>query len=385
MQFVIKKADLVRELQTVTGVVEKRATVPILANLLLEATDAGLHVGASDLEVTIRGLARAEVVDPGSVTLPAGKLHEIARSLPDADVQFKVGERNQVVIKCDRTRYRISGQPRDDFPSFPEVDESKGVRLPGKLLHEMIDRVAFAITTDDPRYALQGALFLLDEKGVLTLVATDTHRLAYVSKKIELGESKGEIKVIISRKALAQVSKMTADMTDEDEVIMGREENHVFFSMRDHRLTCNVLEGSFPNYENVMPEGCETKVTVPTDELLHAVKRVSLLGSDQFGRAVQLVLTNGKLELSSKTEVGDAQETLGIDYEGDEIKIGFNARYLQDFLSVVGTAAVLLEFNPRRDGEAPGETKVNPGDKPGLFRPMDSGMDYRYVVMPMHL
>jgi DNA polymerase-3 subunit beta len=385
MQFVIKKADLVRELQTVTGVVEKRATVPILANLLLEASDAGLHVGASDLEVTIRGLARAEVVDAGSVTLPAGKLHEIARSLPDSDVQFKVGERNQVHIKCDRTRYKISGQSRDDFPSFPEVDETKGVRLPGKMLHDMIERVSFAITTDDPRYALQGALCLLDKTGVLTLVATDTHRLAYVSKKLDTGKTSGEIKVIISRKALAQVSKMTADMSEEDEIVMGLEENHVFFAMRDHRLTCNVLEGNFPNYENVMPEDCETKVTVPTEELLHAVKRVALLGSDQFGRAVQLSLSNGKLELSSKTEVGEAQETLSIEYEGDEIKIGFNARYLQDFLSVVGTSAVQLEFNPKREGEAPGETKVNPGDKPGQFRPMDSGMDYRYVVMPMHL
>jgi len=383
MQFVIKKSDLVRELQTVTGVVEKRATVPILANLLIEATKEGLQVGASDLEVTIRGVAAADVSKEGSVTLPAGKLYEIARSLPDQDVQFKMNERNQVTIRCGQTRFMISGQPRDDFPSFPEVDEKNGVALPGKLLQSMIERVAFAITTDDPRYALQGALFLLDKEGVLTLVATDTHRLAYVSSKLDLKGKNEEIRVIISRKALSQVLKMTADMDADETIVMGRESTHIFFAIKDYKLTCNLLEGTFPNYENVMPENCATEVTVPVDDLLAAAKRVSLLGSDQFGRAVQLELGQGKLELSSKTEVGEAQETIPVEYDGDEIKIGFNARYLIDFLNVVGSPAVKLEFNPLRDGEKPGET--NPGDKPGLFRPMDEGMDYRYVVMPMHL
>ena len=383
MQFVIKKSDLVRELQTVTGVVEKRATVPILANLLIEATHDGLQVGASDLEVTIRGFAKADVSKEGSVTLPAGKLYEIARSLPDQDVQFKMNERNQVAIRCGQTRYMIAGQPRDDFPSFPEVDEKKGVALPGKLLQSMIERVAFAITTDDPRYALQGALFLLDKEGLLTLVATDTHRLAYVSKKLDLKGAYEEIRVIISRKALAQVLKMTADLGDEETIVMGRDAKHIFFAIKDYKLTCNLLEGTFPAYENVMPENCATDVTVPVADLLAAAKRVSLLGSDQFGRAVQLELAQGKLELTSKTEVGEAQETIAVEYDGDEMKIGFNARYLIDFLNVVGSPAVKLEFNPLRDGEKPGET--NPGDKPGLFRPMDEGMDYRYVVMPMHL
>ena len=135
MDFVINKSDLVRELQTITGVVEKRATLPILANLLIETTSDGLQVGASDLEVTVRGVTRATVVKQGSVTLPAGKLHEIARSLPDAEVQFKLLDRNQVSIQCNRTRYRIAGQSREEFPNFPEIDESKGIELPGQLLN----------------------------------------------------------------------------------------------------------------------------------------------------------------------------------------------------------------------------------------------------------
>jgi DNA polymerase-3 subunit beta len=384
MEFVIKKGDLVRELQTVTGVVEKRATIPILANLLLETRPEGLQVGASDIEVTVRGTAKATVVKEGSVTLPASKLHEIARSLPDAEVQFKLLERNQVAISCDRTRYRIAGQPRDEFPPFPEVELDQGIKLPGRTLNRMIERVAFAITTEDPRYSLNGALILLEE-GKLTLVATDGHRLAYISRSTDVKIPEGGLRVIVPRKALAEVSKLTADIGDEDEVTFGKSGNQIFFVVGEHQLTSSLLEGNFPRYENVMPSTCDTVITLPTEDLSHAVRRVSLLASDRYGRSVKLTLTNGKLEFSSKTEMGDAQETLSVDYEGDEITIGFNARYLLDYLGVVGSPSVRLELNPAR-AEADDPKRVAPGDKPGQFRPDPEGdFDYRYVVMPMHL
>ena len=382
MEFVIKKSDLVRELQTVTGVVEKRATLPILANLLLETTKDGLQVGASDLEVTIRGIATANVVREGSVTLPAATLHEIARSLPDAEVQFKLLERNQVAISCERTRYRISGQARDEFPNFPEIDLKSGVKLPGKVLNDMIERVAFAITTEDPRYSLNGALVML-ESGKLTLVATDGHRLAFASREMDVEMPGGELKVIVPRKALTEVQKMTDDLTDEDTVVFGKSDNQVFFVVGQHKLTSNLLEGNFPRYENVMPQSSETKISLPTEDFSHAVRRVSLLASDRYGRAIRVSLSKGKLDLSSRTEMGDAQEELSVDYDGNEMEIGFNARYLLDFLSVVGSPSVSLELNPARAAD---EGKVEAGDKPGQFRPEPSGdMDYRYIVMPMHL
>ena len=385
MQFVITKSDLVRELQTVTGVVEKRATLPILSNLLLEAKDSSLRIGASDLEVTIRAQAQATVSQPGSVTLPAAKLHDIARSLPEAEVAFKLEDRNLMTIKCGRTRYKISGQPQDDFPGFPEFDESSGIELPASILNGMIERVTFAITTEDPRYSLNGALMILKEK-TLTFVATDGHRLAFVSKTMDIKAPKDEIKVIVPRKALTEVQKMTADMVEGDKVIFGQSGNHVFFVVGDHRLTSNILEGSFPRYENVMPKSCDTMLSIPTDELMSAVRRVSLLASDRFGRAVQLALSSGKLELFSKTEMGEAEEILNIDYDGPEVKIGFNARYLIDFLNVVGSSSVQLELNPHREGEKPEDQKVEAGDKPGQLRPEPQGeMNYRYVVMPMHL
>jgi DNA polymerase-3 subunit beta len=385
MQFVIKKSDLVRELQMVTGVVEKRATLPILSNLLLQTQDSSLQIGASDLEVTIRTQVAAEVKKQGTVTLPAAKLHEIARSLPDADVQFKLLDRNQMEIRCGRTRYRISGQTDEDFPKFPEIDDKAGIKLPAKVLNQMIERVTFAITTDDPRYSLNGALMLLKDK-TLTLVATYGHRLAFARKTMEIEAAKDDLSLIVSRKALGEVSKMTADSVEDDPVIFGQSENHVYFVVGEQRLTANVLEGSFPRYENVMPKSCDTSLMIPTDELTSAVRRVSLLASDRFGRAVRFSLSDGKLELFSKTEMGEAEEALAVEYEGPEMSIGFNARYLLDFLNVVGSPSVCLELNPHREGDKPGDEKVEAGDKPGQLRPEPADeMTYRYVIMPMHL
>jgi DNA polymerase-3 subunit beta len=289
MEFVIQKSDLVRELHTVTGVVEKRATLPILANLLLETEADGVRLGASDLEVTVRGTAKATVVKAGSVTLPAAKLHEIARSLPDAEVQFKLTDRGQVQISCERTRYKIGGQPPEEFPKFPEIDWSKGLALPGRALWEMIERVAFAITTEDPRYSLNGALVLITE-GAMTLVATDGHRLAFISRKAGVDPGGGELKVIVPRKALTEISKLSAELSSEDKITFGKAGNHVFFKVGGHSLTSTVLEGNFPRYENVMPESCEIGIVLPTQELTDAVRRVSLLAADRVGRAVRLSL-----------------------------------------------------------------------------------------------
>jgi len=385
MEFVIARNDLVRELQTVTGVVEKRATLPILANLLLETQKDGIRLGTSDLEITIRGTAKATVVREGGVTLPAGKLHEIARSLPDAEVQFKLMDRNQVKIECERIRYRISGLPRDEFPKFPQLDLSQGIKLPGSALRDMVDRVTFAITTEDPRYSLNGALFLL-EKGRITLVATDGHRLAYVSRETSLEPPGGEIKVVVPKKTMAELSKLMADLGKEDEVSFGKVGNHMFFAVgSDHVLTSTILEGNFPVYQKVMPEECEIEIVLPTDNLGDAVRRVSLLAADRLGKAIRLGLTPGKLEIfSGESDMGEAQETLAVDYDGPEMEIGFNSRYLLDFLAAVDTASVHLDLGPKDPkGEA---KKSKPGDKPGQFRPEPArGLDYRYIVMPMHL
>jgi len=382
MEFVILKSDLVRELQTVTGVVEKRATLPILSNLLLQVKGDRLHVRASDLEVSVRGSVGAEVVKPGAVTLPAAKLLEIARSLPDAEVRFKLQDDNHVGIRCERTRYRLSGQPVDDFPGFPSL-ESKGVAVSGRLLREMIERVSFAITTEDPRYTLNGALLQVRANGV-RMVATDGHRLAFVDHPGKFEVPDGDLRSIVPRKALHEVAKLAADLTDEDDVALGKQGNHVFFRLADHELASTTPEGPFPNYENVMPESCGTSVVLPTADLSAAVRRVSLLASDRFGKAVKFALSEGTLALTYESDVGNAEESLPVEFEGEAIQIGFNARYVLDFLAVVGTDRVRLELDPTRPGEQ--ASSGGAGDKPGQFRPEPAGeMDYRYIVMPMHL
>lgn len=384
MEFVIHKSDLVQELQTVTGVVEKRTTLPILANLLLEANSQGLEVGASDLEVTIRGTAKATVVREGSVTLPAGKLYEIARSLPEAEVQFKLLERNQVAISCERTRYRISGQSRDEFPEFPKVDPTKGIKLPGGVLRQMIERVSFAITTEDPRYSMHGALLLI-QKANLTLVATDGYRLAYAHRKAEITTPEGDVRLIIPRKALGEVAKLAAELPDGETVTFGRSANQVFFFIGRHVLTTTIPEGSFPKYEEVLPKQCDTSLVIPTADLTDAVRRVSLLASDRFGKAVRFHLSDGRLELSSETEIGEAHEVLSVDYKGEDKTIGFNARYVLDFLGVVASPSVRLELDPSK-GDDDEAKKRKAGDKPGQLRPEPAGeMDYRYIVMPRDL
>ena len=201
--------------------------------------------------------------------------------------------------------------------------------------------------------------------------------------KVDIRGPDEEQKVIVPRKALNEVSKLTADLGPEDKVLFGRSENHVFFIVGGHRLTSNVLEGNFPRYENVMPKTCEVSLELPTTDLTQAVRRVSLLASDRYGRAVRIGLSDKKLELFSKTEMGEASEELVIDYSGPAMSIGFNARYLLDFLGAVGSPSVRLELNPSEAGE---DGRVEPGDKPGQLRPEPSdGLDYRYIVMPMHL
>jgi DNA polymerase-3 subunit beta len=295
-------------------------------------------------------------------------------------------ERHIVSISCERTRYKIAGQPRDEFPKFPDLDVTHGIGLPAGSLKDMIERVGFAITTEDPRYSLHGALLLIQDSS-MTLVATDGYRLSYASRSIALPKKVTEVRVIVPRKALGEVGKLATEVDPEAMVTFGRSGNHVYFTVGDHTLTTTVPEGTFPKYDEVMPKRCETEIALNTHELTDAVKRVSLVASDRFGRAVRFHLSSGRLELSSETELGEANEVLNVDYKGDEKTIGFNAKYLLEFLNVVGTESIRLELDPVKEGESETDRKAKKsGDKPGQFRPLPQGeLDYRYIVMPRDL
>ncbi len=367
MEFVVRKTDLVKELSLVQGIVERKNSIPILANVLLEAErGGGLRISATDLDVSLRSSCAADVATPGALTLGAKKLFEIARVLPDADVRVAVGADGWASLECERVRYRMAGLPREDFPALPEAEGGAAVELPAAPLREMILRTAFAITAEDARYYLSGALLVL-ESDSCALVATDGHRLAYCRATASL-EVKEPRRILVPRKAVHELARL---LEGADSVAFEAREAHLLFRSGGRTLACKTIEGQFPAFERVVAVTGERKVELSREALVTAVRRVSLLSSER-SRAVRVALGKGKLELSAQSpDQGEARETLVVEEPGPELEIGFNAAYLLDFLGVAGTETVWLEL---KDAESQ-----------GLLRPGGdaAALDYRYVVMPM--
>ncbi len=368
MDFVTTRENLLRELQSMQGIVEKKSTMPILSNILIEAKKERLELLATDLEVGIRATCEATVSKPGSVTLSARRLFDIVRLLPDAEVRVKGEDKNWVSITCQKARFRIVGLPREDFPSMPEFDFARGIAIERPLLTDMINKVIFATTTDETRYQLNGALLILNKRH-LTLVATDGHRLAYVSGRLEKGSSESTIEIIVPRKALQELTRIGEG---QEEVVFGQKENHAFFKVGGTMLTTALVAGKFPEYEKVIPEGNDRLLKMDAAPFADVVRRVSLLSSER-SRAVKIALGKGSVEISSSNpEVGEAAETIEVEYDGPGMEVGFNARYLLDFLQAMGPGPMILAL---KDDQTQ-----------GLLRPV--GMeerDYRYVVMPMRV
>ena len=338
--------------------------------MLLEAGKNKVELAATDLEVGLKTSFAAEVAKEGAITLSAKKLHEIARALPDAPLKVKGEANHWVTLKCEKSRFRMVGLPQDDFPTLPKKSLDKGIRIPAGPLKSMIERVIFATTADDARYSLNGSLFIL-RKGFVALVASDGHRLSFISREMDVSPSEQEIRVVVPRKALAELSRLCGEMDDE-EVQFGRQENHLFFQVGGCVLDCRVLEGSFPNFEKVIPKDNDKKLELATPEFGDALRRVSLV-SDERTRPVKLSLSSGKMDISSQNpDTGEANESLGVDYDGPEMSIGFNAKYLLDFVQIVGTEKVILSLKNEMSQ--------------GLLRPQNGdGQDYKYVIMPMRV
>jgi DNA polymerase-3 subunit beta len=369
MQFTVKKTDLLRELQLVQGVVEKKATIPILSNLLLRATRQGLEIVATDMELGIQSACDADVETEGAVTIHARRLHDIVRALPDSEIRFTLQKANRVQIKCANAEFKVAGQGIEDFPTLKEYDFKGAIAVPLDFFRSLIARVIFAITQDDPRYAIYGALLVV-RKGSMEMVATDGHRLAYIKREADVAPRE-EMRVIVPSKTLAEIVKL--EPGPEGEIRIGVKENNIFFKSGLRILQSSLFEGTFPNYEKVMPVGNDKLLTCEADALLSALRRVSLLSAERT-KSVKMSIKDGKMLVStSNPEFGEAEETIDLDgYKGGAMEIGFNSRYLIDFLQAVGTEQVQLEL---KDGETQ-----------GLLRPAGAdGMDYRYVIMPMRI
>jgi DNA polymerase III, beta subunit len=369
MEFTVRREDLLKELQRLQGVVEKKNTIPILSNTFLSAHQDELELVATDLELGIRTSTRAKVSDPGAITLSSKKIFEIVRLLPEDDVKFRVEDNHWVQLTCARSRFRIVGMPKDEFPALPAYDFARAVPFDLKTLKAMVSKVLFATTSDDTRYPLQGILVLLGPEG-LTLVATDGHRLACIKGKAARKPTEKEIRVIVPRKTLAEISRI--DWEGAEEILFGVHENRAFWKTERVTLVSNTVEGVFPAYEKVIPKENDKILELNVQHFTDAVRRVSLL-SNERSRAVKIALQPGKIEISSSNpEMGEARENVEVGYRGAEMEIGFNARYLLDFLGAVGEEKISLHLKDEQTQ--------------GMMTPLTaSEWDYRYVVMPMRI
>jgi DNA polymerase-3 subunit beta len=369
MELVVRKNDLLRELQLFQGIVERKNTIPILANVLLDAKDGEVKFLATDLEVGLRSKCDATVSKPGVLTLPAKKLYEIVKSLPDTDVRI-AEDKTGVKVAADRFDSRMQTLPKDDFPTLPDAGGNVTATLPGSSLKEMISKTQFAITGEDTRFFLNGALFVLRPDS-MSLVATDGHRLALVSVKRDGGDpGVSEVKAILPKKTMGELARLLAD--GDVPVLYERGENHLFFDVGGRKLISRMIDGQFPAYERVIPKGNDKHIEFERDRLTSAVKRVALLANER-SRSVKFVIDKGKVDVtSSSPELGEAHETLPVDYSGVALQICFNAQYVLDFLSVVSTDVVALEL----------KDEVSQA----MMTPVGAdAYDYTYVIMPMRV
>jgi DNA polymerase-3 subunit beta len=371
MEFLVNKAELVRELNLSQGVVERKTTIPILSNVLLEATGEHLLMTATDLELGICCSTPATVKQPGSGTIPAKRLLDYVRLLPEGEINIKFGDNQWASITCGRARTRIAGMSKESYPELPAMPQAL-TQVPVGLLASMIGKTIFSISNEESRFTLNGALLQLRD-GKITMVATDGHRLSMVEAANPLGAPDVQYKALLPRKAMAELLRMSGECEDKTApVSFAGEENHLFFQLGDRLLLSRKLTGSFPEYERVLPRGHVHAVEFERDEVRGSIERV-LQFSDERSRAVKVRFSEGEATIYSISESGESAETFSAQFGGPTTEIGFNGQYLLDFLRAVAEPKVAFHF---KDAQSAGE-----------LRPAGEGIDYqyRYVVMPMRI
>jgi DNA polymerase III subunit beta len=370
MEFTVKKFDLVGELEMTQGVVERKTTIPILSNILCEAKGNRLAITATDLELSIHASCEAKVKKEGAGTIPAKKLLDLVRLLPEEEIRFKLQENHWVHITCDRRNYKLVGMSKENFPALPPFPQPL-VQIPAALLADAIAKTTFAISLEESRYTLNGALLVI-KPGSLTMVATDGHRLAMIETNHKFEGFSGEARLLVPKKAMTEVQRLAAQAEPDALVDFAQDESHLFFKFEGRLLTSRKLTGQFPNYEAVLPRDANKTIVLERGELQDALRRVSQL-ADQRSHAVKFMLAKEGLEISSSSpEYGEAKEAIEKEFKGEPIAIGFNAQYLLDFLAAAPDGPISFELKDEQSA--------------GQLRPVaDESSRYRYVVMPMRI
>lgn len=374
-QIRVAKAPLLRELTLLQSVIERKNTIPILSTILIQGRGGEITIIATDLDVSLQTVCAAEVTGDFACVVQARKFFDIVRSLADAEINMSIGENNWVTITCGASEFHLQGQSRENFPATPTI-AAFDFGIAAATLHGLITRTAFAITTEESRYALSGSLFRLVE-GQPMMVATDGHRLALATANASVAIDPqaaarvGQLSVVIPKKGLNELAKLTAG--ESADVQVSKDDNHLYFKVGARLLTSRMLAGQFPNYEMVIPKANDKVVTLKRETLAQAVKRAGLM-ADERSHGVKLELSKDRMELSAQaTEVGQSREVVVIEYAGDSLAVGFNYLYVLDFLNnVADTERVTISFKDEQN--------------PVLFTPDgDTSFSSKSVVMPMRL
>jgi DNA polymerase-3 subunit beta len=372
MEINVSKSDLLRELTATQGVVERKTTIPILSNFLFEVGGDKLSITATDLDLSLRTSCPAKVKKEGSCTVPARKLYDYVKLLGDGDISIKLLENHWVQIRSGRSNTKMVGMARANFPALPQFPTESALPLPAQVLRNLIAKTIFAISNEESRYTLNGALLVLKPESII-MVATDGHRLAHVEHTNSKLPVSGELKVLVPRKAMAELSTLL-NSSDAQVVEFARDESTLFFRIGGRLLTSRQLTGQFPNYEAVLPRDNNKAVSVHCEDLSSAIQRVAQF-ADERSSAIRMRLEKNELKISSSnTETGESEDSMETAYSGDPMVIGFNSHYLLDFLKVVGTGDVRFEF---KDAQSAGQLRPDESS--------ESEYKYRYIVMPMRI
>ncbi|MDH4476456.1 MAG: DNA polymerase III subunit beta [Verrucomicrobiaceae bacterium] len=363
MKFTISKEEFLDAIQQVQHVVGARTTLAILSNVLLRAKDNVLELTTTDLDVGVSCTVPCEVIEPGATTLPARRLATIIRELPAQEIEVSVDQKNTASIRSGPSFFKVLGLSSEEFPALPQFDEARDFQIEQSVLRDCLRKTSYAISTDETRYVLNGILFSFKNNN-LTMVATDGRRLAMVEQEIEFPQSQ-DIDIIVPTKAVNELARL---LGDQGEVTIRVSNSQVAFDLGDSLLISKLIDGNYPNYRQVIPGEAKERIPLEREGFLKAISRVSLLASDK-SNSVKFIFTPGSVEIvASSPDIGEARETLAINYKGAEITIAFNPEFTMAPLRNISADEIYLHLIDEIS--------------PGVVR---SGTGFLYVIMPMRV
>lgn len=362
MIFKTSQENLLAGVQIVQNIVSSKVTLPILSNILLEVRGAKLRLNTTDLDIGISCEIPVDIIEEGAITIPAKRFGDIVRELPSGDITISVKKNNQVDIEGKQCRFKLGGLPKDEFPKFPEFKDKEAILIEQSTFKEMLRLTSFAVSHEESRYVLNGILIEISD-NIIRIVATDGRRLAKIEKKLP-AVLKKEVAVIVPIKAVQEISR---NLQEEGTLSLMIGANQVLFDINGVLIATRIIEGEFPNYNQVIPKPAKNRITMNTQDVLSSIRRANLLSTPDF-QAVKFEIFANKLVISKSTpDVGESREVIPVEYDGEEMMVGFNPQLLIDFLKNINDEHVHME--------------ILGTDKPTVMRLQD----YLYLALPMRI